>query len=49
MEIWHIPVLILSVPVAFMFTVIIHEYGHWIGGIFSGYRTVYICLFSFVF
>ncbi len=49
MELWHIPVLILAVPIAFAATVIIHEYGHWVGGILTGYRTVYICFFSFVF
>ena len=49
MELWHIPVLILAVPLAFIATVIIHEYGHWVGGMLTGYKTVYICFFSFVF
>ena len=49
MELWHILVLILAAPLAFATTVIIHEYGHWLGGVYAGYRTVYICLFSFVF
>lgn len=49
MELWHIVVLILLMPLAFAATVIIHEYGHWLGGVYAGYRTVYICLFSFVF
>lgn len=49
MEMWQIAALIPAAPIAFALTVMVHEYGHWVGGILSGYRTVYICLFSFVF
>ncbi len=49
MELLYVSILIIAVPAAFVASVIVHECGHWLGGILTGYRTVYICFFSFVF